>query len=91
MAAILPVPVAVRCERLSAALARVLVVSLPLDQFRVAVPPFVPALVAAETFFPLRNLPDFLTAVRAERYVVSIYNRGLHWLCHPAESVSLAA
>ena len=91
MAAVLPVPVAVQRECLSAALTSVLIAGFPLDQFQVAVPPFVPALVTAETFlFPLRYLPDFLAAVRAERYVISIDNRSFHLLRHSAESVSLA-
>ena len=91
MAAVLPVPVPIRCERLSTALTSGLVVGFPLNQFRVAVPPFVPALVAAETLlFPFRDLPDFLAAVRAERYVVSIHNRSFHGLRHSAKSVPLA-
>lgn len=91
MASVLPVPVPIRRECLPATLSSVLVVGFPLDQFQVAVPPFVPALVTAETLlFPLRYLPDFLAAVRAERYVVSIDNRSFHRLRHSAESVSLA-
>ena len=90
-AAVLPVPVSIRRELLPASLTRVLVVGFPLDQLRVAVPPFVSALVAAETLsFPFRNLPDFRAAVLAERYVVSVNYWSFHWLRHSAEPVPLA-
>lgn len=66
MAAILPALVSVDVKLLTAAWASKIVDRFTLHLVEMAVPPFVPALVAAEAFFlPLGDLLNFPTAILA--------------------------
>ena len=88
MATVLPVPVPIRCERLSTALTSVLVVGFPIDLIRVAVPPLASASVTAELLlFAFRSLPNFISAVCAESHVVRVDFRSSGWFHRFAEVV----
>lgn len=66
MAAILPPPVSVNVELLTAARASEIIDRLPLHPVEMAVPPLVPALVAVEAFFlPLCDLLNLPSAILA--------------------------
>ena len=64
MAAVLPTAIPIHPELLTAIRAYIIVVGSVFDQFQVAIPPFVPALVAAEYLpFAFRILSDIRSAV----------------------------